>query len=381
MGCSPYVPYYGGMTWLRTIALPLQFASLSFLAITTVLVVMAMRNIPSNIVIAILLLFMALSWLNKYAFALLDAAANGRREAPVASVEMLGPFNDLRVWVHPALLLVAGGLAWRLGSPGGPVLLAIVALLLPASIAAVAMSGRLTDAVNPVEVWSAMRGLGPLYPVTLIGGVFFGLFVWTVVHGALTVPLAAALAGLAFLEWYAVIGASVFHRRFDLDFTPVADPEGKAQRLELERQRRRQAVLDEFYGAIRAREAVRATAATQAWLSQATPAQRAVDVDFFVAQAAAWPEQKGLSTLLRGVITYALGSQQPALATRATEEGIARIPGFAPDDAAEAEAVAIAARQSGRRRLAAQVIDNFVAARPGRPVPESLAALRADLPG
>lgn len=368
------------MTWLRTIALPLQFASLSFLAITTVLVVLAMRNIPSNIVVAILLLFMALSWLNKYAFALLDAAANGRREAPVASVEMLGPFNDMRVWVHPALLLVAGGLAWRLGSPGGAVLLALVALLLPASIAAVAMSGRLTDAVNPVEVWSAARGLGPLYPVTLAGGALFALFVWTVVHGALSVPLAAALAGLAFLEWYAVIGASVFHRRFELDFTPIADPEGKAHRLEIERQGRRQAVLDEFYGAIRAREAVRATGAMDAWLTQATPVQRAIDVDFFIAQAGAWPEQKGLATLLRGVVSYALRSQQPALATRAAEEGLARVPGFAPEEATEAEALAIAARQSGRRRLAAQVIDNFAAARPGRQVPDSLAALRADLP-
>ena len=99
------------MAWLRTLAMPLHFTSLAFLAVIVVLVVMGVQNIPSNIAVAIVLIFLSLSWLNKYAFALLDAAANGRREAPVASVEMLGPFNDMRVYVHPLLLLVVSGLA------------------------------------------------------------------------------------------------------------------------------------------------------------------------------------------------------------------------------------------------------------------------------
>ncbi len=184
------------MTWLRIVAMPLHFASLSFVVLVTVIVVLALRNIPSNIVIAILLLFLSLSWLNKYAFALLDAAANGRREAPVVSVEMLGPFNDMRVWAHPALLLVAAAIAWKLGSPGGPILFAVLVLLLPASIAATAMSGFLTDAVNPVAIASAVRGLGPFYPLALLAGTLPALAVWALMRGTLPVPVTAALGCL-----------------------------------------------------------------------------------------------------------------------------------------------------------------------------------------
>ncbi len=64
----------------------------------------------------------------------------------------------------------------------------------------------------------------------------------------------------------------------------------------------------------------------------------------------------------------------------AAEDATRRLPGFAPEDAAETEALALAARQGGRRRLAAQLIDNFISARADRPVPDSLTVLRGDLP-
>jgi len=234
--------------------MPLHAASLMFVAIVTVCVVLGMKNIVSNPVISILLLFMALSWLNKYAFALLDHAANGRREAPVASLEMLGPFNDMRVWAHPSLALVLGALAWKIGRPGAPILLAAGAMLMPASIAATAMSGRLIDAINPVAVGSAVRGLGPFYVLTLAGGGLVVLAVWILWRGALPPSIAAAVLCLAMLEWYALIGASIHRRRFELDFDPIVDPEATALRAETQRQRDRQKVLDECYGAIRARD-------------------------------------------------------------------------------------------------------------------------------
>jgi len=373
--------HYAPMTWLRTLAMPLQFTSLVFLALVVVIVVMGLHNIPSNIAVAIILIVIGLSWLNKYAFALLDAAANGRREPPVASVEMLGPFDDSRVYAHPLLLAALAGLAWKVGRPAGPWLFGACLVLLPASIAATAMSGRARDAVNLPAVGSTLRGLGAWYPLTLLGEVAVMACVWALLHGALSAPIAVSLGGLAFLAWYASLGALVFERRFDLDFTPVADPEGKAQRQEAERRRRRQQTLDEFYGAIRARESVRATAVLEGWLSQATPAQRALDIDAFITQAETWPEQKGLATLLRGVIAYGLGNGQPALALRAAEEARQRLPAFALEDAADVEALALAARHSGRRRLAAQVIDDFIAARGDRALTDSLATLRADLPG
>jgi hypothetical protein len=242
------------------------------------------------------------------------------------------------------------------------------------------MSGHLIDAVNPVAVWSAMRGLGPFYPLALAGGAIVALAAWLLGHGTLSTPVAAALLSLAFLEWYALIGASVHERRFDLDFDPIVDPEGKALRAETQRQRERQKAVDEFYGAIRVRESVRAAAGLETWLLACTPAQRALDVDYFITQASAWPEQKGLVTLLRAVIAHALRTGQPTLAVIALETGLGKLPAFAVETAADAEALAIAARQSGRRRLAAAALDNFAAAQPGSQLPPALTALRADLP-
>lgn len=368
------------MNWLRTLGMPLHAASLMFVVIVTVCVVLGLNNLVTNPVVSILLMFMALSWLNKYAFALLDHAANGRREAPVASLEMLGPFNDMRVWVHPSLTLLLGALAWKIGRPGAPIVVAAGAALMPASIAATAMSGRLVDAVNPVAVGAAVRGLGPFYLLTLAGGALVVLVVWILARGVLPPSIAAALLALMFLEWYAVIGASVYLRRFELDFDPIVDPEAKALRAETERQRDRQKSLDEFYGAIRVREAARAASGLERWLGACTPAQRAVDVDYFIAQAGAWTEQKGLPTLLRTVIGYALRSRQGALAIVALEAGLAKLPGFSVEAPEDAEALAVAARQSGRRRLAATVLDNFAASHPGQPLPSPLAALRAELP-
>jgi hypothetical protein len=345
-----------------------------------VLVAMALPNIITNPIIAILLLFMALSWLNKYAFALLDHAANGRSEAPVASLEMLGPFHDLRVWVHPVLALLLAGIAWRVGARGAPIVLGVGAFLMPASIAAIAMSGRSTDALNPAAIWNALRGLGPFYLLVLAGGGAVALAVWALMRGSLPVVVTAALTAFVFLEWYALIGASIHERRFDLGFDPVVDPEAKALKAETGRQRDRQKALDEAYGAIRAREPARAAGALDAWLAAGAPAQRAVDVDFFIAQAAAWPEQKGLATVLRAVIAHALRTRQAALALIALEAGLAKLPAFSVETAEDAEALAVAARHSGRRRLAATVLDNFAATRPGATLPENLQAVRAELP-
>jgi hypothetical protein len=368
------------MNWLRTLGMPLHAASLMFVALVTVCVALGLRNIVSNPVISILLMFMALSWLNKYAFALLDHAANGRREAPVASLEMLGPFNDMRVWVHPSLALVVGVLAWKMGRPGAAILLATGAVLMPASVAATAMSGRLVDALNPVEIFNALRGLGPFYLLTLLAGTLVVGAVWGLWQGALPAVVGAALLSLAMLEWYAVIGASVHLRRFELGFEPIVDPESKALRAETERQRERQKAIDEFYGAIRVRETARATAALEGWLGRCTPAQRAVDVDYFIQRAASWTEQKGLATLVRAVIGHALQTRQGALAVIALEAGLAKLPAFSLDDPKQAEALAVAARQSGRRRLAATVLDNYAAAHAEQPLPEALTTLREELP-
>ncbi|RYG71275.1 hypothetical protein EON77_13040, partial [bacterium] len=167
----------------RAAAMPFQPTSLMFVALMMVIVALAERTLLGNPAVATLLGYLGLSWTNKYAFVLLDQAANGRFQAPVATVEMLGPFGDVRAWVHPVLAVALAVLAAKLGSPAGLVFATLGALLLPASIAAIAVSSRSLDAVNPLALWQTMRGFGVLYGLLLAASacvalVFAALWRW-----------------------------------------------------------------------------------------------------------------------------------------------------------------------------------------------------------
>ena len=88
------------MPLLRALALPFQFTSLLFAAVLSCLLAFIASSPEVLVAPRLLGFYVLLSWLNKYAFALLDHAANGHVEAPVASVELLGPLGDLRAWVQ-----------------------------------------------------------------------------------------------------------------------------------------------------------------------------------------------------------------------------------------------------------------------------------------
>jgi hypothetical protein len=85
--------------------LPFQMASLLFVALITI-IMEVFGGPPELKPFRLLLIYILLSWLNKYAFALLELAANGSRDAPVASAEMLGPFGDARAFIHPTLAAI-----------------------------------------------------------------------------------------------------------------------------------------------------------------------------------------------------------------------------------------------------------------------------------
>ena len=140
--------------------MPFHLTSLLFVGWSSLLLAFFASAGGATWVLAIVMAFFLLSWLNKYAFALLEHAADGLHDAPVATVEMLGPFGGLRPLVH---VVLGGAVAiawWRLGSALGPWLGALALLLFPASLVALATSQRLVDALSPAALWHVMRGLG-----------------------------------------------------------------------------------------------------------------------------------------------------------------------------------------------------------------------------
>jgi hypothetical protein len=320
----------------------------------------------------LLMIYILLSWLNKYAFALLELAANGSHDAPVASAEMLGPFGDPRAFIHPTLAASIALTLTFVASPIAYLAAAAVGLLMPASLAALAASPHALDSVNPLILARMVRGLGTWYLALLAATAACALLLWGLYHAPGPSILRFAVAALLVLSLYAFIGGAIHHRRLELAFEPRNSPERQAERAEQERLGRRQQAFDEIYGALRVREAERAAGVLQGWLDANQGTALARDVDALLAHSDSWAEKRGLATLLRRVVSHGLRTRQPDLAIAAAEAGVARIAGFTVDTPEELAALTLQARHGGRRRLAEALRDNFAATRPDNsPPPEA----------
>lgn len=367
------------MNPLRAALLPFQITSLLLVAFITLVIALCGTMGESIAPMRVLVSYWLLSWLNKYAFALLDHAANGITEAPVASVEMLGPWGDWRAIVHPALAAVLALGAWRLGIPGVYVA-ALVLPLLPASIGALAISHRFVDAVNPVVLWHTIRGLGPLYAVLLavLAGCV-GLEV-AAAHAQLSrVPL-FLLFELLLLCFYAVTGGAIHARRIELGFDPTHSPERRSARDADERAHERQRMLDAVYASLQAGNPTEGPQRLRAWLAGAGT-QLVPDADAVIRQAASWAKDRAVAEALRTVASHCVSVRQPALALSAADAALRRVPAFSPANAADAVTMAEYARQTGRRGLARQLLDNYSAAHPEAPLDPPARRLRAELEG
>jgi hypothetical protein len=349
------------MSLLRALSLPFQLTSLlfvGFIALPLAFVSPVGGTIQPGAIIATYIL---LSWLNKYAFAVLDHAANGSEQAPVASVELLGPFGDWRAWVHPLLGCGVFVLSFFV-QPVVSKLLALFALLLfPLSIGALAISHHPPDALNPLAWWRVLCALGSRY-LLLLGAM------------ALVVACAAALwqwpmwdvlrkAGIALLllAYYALLGGTLHERRIELGFEPTRSPEREADADEQERQRQRQRCFDEVYTATRVREYLRAATQIDAWLGAQDNRHLWQDVHALIEHTASWPEARAMGAVLRAALTLCLRQKQPALALQVLDAILKRIADFAPLTLAETQELASFAQQTGRPRLAQTLRENFAA--------------------
>jgi hypothetical protein len=362
---------------LRALKLPFQMASLMFVALIGVINAIA-GGPPTLSPTRMFVLFVMLSWLNKYAFALLELAANGSRHAPVASVEQLGPLGDHRVWIHPTYGAAIAFIYTAVDAPAGPAISAAIGLVMPASLIALAVSPRTLDAFNPLMFARIVAGLGGWYFALLAAAATCVAACWALYDAPGPQIVRFMTAELLVLCLYAFIGGVTHLRRLELAFDPVSSPEREAERLARAQNAIRQKALDDFYGAIRARDAKLAGASLQPWLTSAAGARMSRDLEYAIEQSRSWPEGKGLATLLQAVVVHALSTRQPALAIQAATAGVDRVPGFCVANASELETLVHYARQSSRKRLAVTLLDNFTRSMPG-PLPDSLAALRRDL--
>lgn len=350
------------MELLRILAIPFQLASLLFVALSSLLLAIALPDLTAqSVALGVFILWIVAVWLTRNAFRLMDEAANGAREASVADIETMNPFGDPRCWVHPALGVVAVVAHYMHPTwPLAPTLLT-AALLFPPSIAACAMSGRARDALHPLAVAQVVRRLGRWYLfmiAAVVGCVGIGILLARELGPGW---LLYACLELLLLLSYSCIGGVVYLRRIELGFAPRVSPERRAEAAARERESRRQYWLDELFTLARGHNTERALASAELWLNAATFMELPGDVKALVDAGRSWNEPREYARLLRGLLPILLARHQPALALFTFEAGASSHSAFAPADEATTLALATYARETGRHRAALHVLERFLA--------------------
>lgn len=358
------------MDLLKVLAMPFQVTSLLFVAGTSLLlgIVLGSGHIITRLV-GLHAVVLILAWLTRYAFQMIDDAANGVRKTAVAEVEWVNPFSDARCWVHPALAGI-GFLTYAL-HPDWPVAPALIAaaLLFPPSIAASAMSGRARDALNPAAIGRAALGLGPWLAVaSLVAAGCAGLCVLLFRRVEVGWLLFACIEMLILIA-YAAIGGIVYLRRLELGFDARISPERSAEKREHERMADRQRLLDATFEQVRARHADRALAGITTWMSATPPHLLQPDIQALLAAGRQWREPREFGALMRGLIPVLMARRQGALALACAEAALAQSPSFTPLTEPVAHDLVTYAVQSGRKRLGQQLLANFIQAMPGAMTP------------
>lgn len=296
-----------------------------------------------------LLLF---TWTWTYAFVLVEYQAHGR-PLPVLSIEMTNPAHERRPLALGLLLLGVASLAWWLETHAAhaaalaAVVMAIV--LFPASLAVLAIEGRVGRALWPPALLRVAAGLGRYY--LLLGGTALGFaMLWTWVAPRLPSLAATALGLLLLLSLATLLGGALYERRAVLGIDAWASPERDAALRAAAAERDEARALDEVYGLVRSRHP------TQAWERLATllaaanhdPATCRALRD----RAATWDERSLADRLTRECVTRLVALDRAGDAVLEVESWWRRDGTFTARDARELDILVLTARDLGHAATA-----------------------------
>jgi hypothetical protein len=222
-----------------------------------------------------------------------------------------------------------------------------------------------------------MRGLAHYYLLAVLWVVFCVALGVLVTKFGMWIFLQLVVQQLLLLLVCAFIGGAIYLRRVELGFEPLVSPERAALRVEQDVSAQRQHMIDAVFGEVRVRRQAEAVATVRQWLEKSPPHQVPGDVKAILAAGASWTEKRGFSLLLRDLAPLLISMRQPALAFAAVEAGLAAAPGFTLQQESAAVMMIRYALQTGRKRLAATMLANFMAgaanpANPQSPGPELL---------
>lgn len=286
------------------------------IATFSLLLVLATKATLLGIPLALVLL----SGFFNYAFILLDGIADGARELPVLSIEMLNPISGQRSLVLLTVVVIAffasSAATYWFGPWFAIAGAGVCATVLPAMIAVQGATGSVAQSLNPLTCFRLMQRLGADYALILAGIALLGIAGAAIVSasgGTLPLIVRIALLMYGWLAIFALIGGVLFERRLDLglDDSLVVEPDEAS--IDAQRERIRTQQVDRIYAEWRggARETAWQTISTH--LDQS--ADPLVELRWLYERIARWPDPRLANRLAQELLPR-------LMATRHTGEAL-----------------------------------------------------------
>jgi hypothetical protein len=367
---------------------PTRQVPLIFIAGFALVISLAVRanfgTVPS--IPGLALMFFATSWLLKYAYVLFDSITAGEAQPPVLSYEMITPFSD---WRPLAQIGVIAGLysgLYQLSHwvPSALMILlsAMVLLLLPASVALLASTRNLLQAVNPIALAKFIGAVGWAY-ASLVAGELLVIVLGRVFAPSspldLLMPRFFASLGIAYL-WlaiYCVLGSVIFNKRLQLGLDTAFSPEQSEAKDSADIADEQDKIIDEIYRHWRVKSFQNAWAALERHVNSAK--NSADELLWIHRRVLDWSDASFGERVAGILLPKLLEQRRYTDAVNVARSALARNKQFRPASSTDLVRMVDVARQAGARDVATQLLIDFEQFFPDDPRQERVVELRQTL--
>jgi len=252
---------------IRYLFYPFRAAPFTLLVIFTLGWVIALAAGWMGIPLGLLLL----SWFFKYCFIVMDAiVVSGAEEPPVLSIEMVNPVDEQRPLAQAVLIVGAALLAIELGRVTQPWMGwlsgLLLAMLLPASIATMGLSGNPILAAWPPGLIALARGIGRDYAVLIAAISTVVLLMYAFAQSGAALWMSTFVLQLGLLTIFALVGGALHEHRLELGIEYRTAHERRAERSEREHASERNRMLGHAYAKFRVSKPLEGWQEIQSWL-------------------------------------------------------------------------------------------------------------------
>jgi hypothetical protein len=369
----------GPLASLRSLSLPFHLAPLLLVSVfATLLLAGARAGLPG-----LPILLIVGSWFCKYAFMLLDHAAEGRPGAPVLSADDINPLGETRPLAYGIAIAVFYAASAGLGEYLGPAFKSAVRLLgllsLPVVIATHTITGSFARSLHPVAVAETARGLGIGY-LLVLGVVAACVWLGEIIvfdAGSASLWLRIALLMLLWLMMFSLLGGVIHARRLELGFEPEHSPERRRLRDQRDRDRERDRFIDQVFAEYRS------GSSRNAWDTIKARAERGPDrvaeYAWIHERVASWSGPRLANRVAQELLPLLLSAGRNGEALRLVENRLRSDPQFHPLSGDDAIRIAQLARDGGNRPLARSMLREFELRFPDHPSHDTARLLASQL--